>query len=318
MSGRGYIMLCYSWKDERIVEKIWERLEQAGYRVWIDRSGTDGLKRKHKSIYIEMAKAVKNATVVIGCLSKAYQESENCLREGNMIGNRNKDCFPIIAEKGYKRNEWVETIFGGQIYIDFSNAEDFENSFKILLLRLKDYTDLNPNTNDKDSSDNTSQHAATSGENPGKTTQVSDVINILNSEIKELQKHVADLKEQASMVKDQYKTNEAVGSTIPKVLRKANLNEIADKVENATNKLMDLAKKLGTEWKQVGVYLGFKQEDFYRFENDSGNNTAWAIFSMLDRWYKNAEIHERYEKLTKALKESDRKDLADEVQSWLA
>ncbi|XP_033099244.1 p53-induced death domain-containing protein 1-like [Anneissia japonica] len=133
MTTRGYVMMSYQWDDQPMVKKIADRLKQHGYNVWID------IEKMHGFIFDTMADAVKNADVVLACFSEKYQQSDNCKSEGNCMRQFRKEFIPIKMEAGYSPDGWVATIFGGHLYVDFSQATDpiiFETKIYELLQQL--------------------------------------------------------------------------------------------------------------------------------------------------------------------------------------
>ncbi|XP_033113606.1 uncharacterized protein LOC117114152 isoform X3 [Anneissia japonica] len=138
MSTQGYIMLSYEWGNQPIVKKIREKLGQLGYRVWIDVEKMKGF------IYTTMAKAVKEADLVLVCLSKKYEESENCKSEGSCIREFKRKFIPLKMEDSYKFDDWVAAMFGSHLYVNFSDESAFDEKFKELLRLLEDYPNLKP------------------------------------------------------------------------------------------------------------------------------------------------------------------------------
>ncbi|XP_071965079.1 uncharacterized protein [Antedon mediterranea] len=133
MDAPGYIMMSYQWDDQAMVRKIADRLKQHGYNVWID------IEKMHGFIFDTMAIAVKNAAVVLACFSDKYQHSDNCKSEGNCMRQFKKEFIPIKMQADYSPDGWVATIFGGHLYVDFSEATDpiiFETKIYELLQQL--------------------------------------------------------------------------------------------------------------------------------------------------------------------------------------
>ncbi|XP_033113601.1 uncharacterized protein LOC117114152 isoform X2 [Anneissia japonica] len=138
MSTQGYIMLSYEWGNQPIVTKIREQLGQLGYKVWIDIEKMKGF------IYTTMAEAVKEADLVLPCLSKKYEQSDNCKSEGSCIRQFKRKFIPLMMEDSYTLDNWVAAIFGGHLYVNFSDEAAFDEKFKELLRLLEDYPNLKP------------------------------------------------------------------------------------------------------------------------------------------------------------------------------
>ena len=78
--------------------------------------------------------------------------------------------------------------------------------------------------------------------------------------------------------------------------------------------LRQVAKKLGPEWEQVAVLLGFKTADLYRFKKDN-YGTDGQIFGMLVAWshQEGGDLRQKAKNLGEALGECGRKDVKEEL-----
>ncbi|XP_033114140.1 uncharacterized protein LOC117114575, partial [Anneissia japonica] len=121
-------MVSYSWNNKNVVYRISQRLEN-DYKIWIDKTKLVG------HIDEAMAKAVKEVDLVLVCLSKKYEESDNCKAEVRCIKEFKKASLPLKMEK-YDVDSWVAATFGRELYVDFSDESKFDESFKDLLTRL--------------------------------------------------------------------------------------------------------------------------------------------------------------------------------------
>ncbi|XP_071945852.1 uncharacterized protein [Antedon mediterranea] len=111
-------------------------------------------------------------------------------------------------------------------------------------------------------------------------------------------------------------TSKSWNIQLTKALREIDRHDLADEVKNeASKELMELAKKLGSEWEQVAIFLGFAKADLDRFKQDDHGYLLGAIFSMLDAWYRKSSG--TISQLIEALKQANRNDLADEVKCRL-
>lgn len=71
-SNRGHVMISYQWKNQKLIQKIRDRLQENGVKCWMDIDDMQG------STLYAMAKAVEDADIVLICYSKKYHESPNC------------------------------------------------------------------------------------------------------------------------------------------------------------------------------------------------------------------------------------------------
>ena len=78
--------------------------------------------------------------------------------------------------------------------------------------------------------------------------------------------------------------------------------------------LIQIAKKLGSEWEQLAVVLGFKAPDVYRFKNDNCGTDS-QIFSMLVAWSRKEAggIRRKARQLGDALDQCKRRDVKETV-----
>lgn len=95
-----HIMISYNSKSRTICYKIKEELEKLGKKCWIDvdNIGGDAIKA--------MAKAIKQASCVLICITEKYYESSNCRLEADYTYKLKKPFVPILMQKGYKPEDW--------------------------------------------------------------------------------------------------------------------------------------------------------------------------------------------------------------------
>ncbi|XP_076815432.1 uncharacterized protein LOC143461558 isoform X2 [Clavelina lepadiformis] len=121
-----HVMISYNWESKNLAKKIYEKLENRGYKVWID------IKYMKKNIYDQMDEAVRNAYVVLIFVSRKYQESENCQREASMAADLKIPIVPIYTEKNFKPEKFLNCVTAGQLYHDFTSGKSFDSIFKEL------------------------------------------------------------------------------------------------------------------------------------------------------------------------------------------
>lgn len=71
-ANRGHVMISYQWDNQKLIQKIRDRLQENGVKCWMDIDDMQG------STVDAMAKAVENAEFVLICYSTKYHESPNC------------------------------------------------------------------------------------------------------------------------------------------------------------------------------------------------------------------------------------------------
>lgn len=119
------IMISYSHRDEDICLKIYEKLVQDGYRVWLDQDCLRG------PTMVGMANAIENSEYVLIHMSSAYKQSVYCQAEANYAFERGCRLIPIVIEKDYKPDGWLGIIASGKIFVDFGKMS-FQAAYKRL------------------------------------------------------------------------------------------------------------------------------------------------------------------------------------------
>ena len=144
------VFISYSWANENTVNftsDLAERLVQHGVDViwdkWSLQEGQD------KYAFMERSVNDDSISHVLLICDKAYKERANARCGGvedetsvitpKIYGNTNQTKFiPILFERDDSGNEYLPTYIKARIYIDFSNALDYESSYEQLLRRLYD------------------------------------------------------------------------------------------------------------------------------------------------------------------------------------
>ncbi|CAF1549758.1 unnamed protein product, partial [Rotaria sp. Silwood1] len=109
------MMISYCWAQKDLCHKINDRLEQDGYKVWLDRDEMRG------SIIESMAEAIEQSRFVLICMSSNYKKSTNCKAEAEYAFNRKSKIIPLIVEPQYKADGWLGFLAGSKIYVDFAD-----------------------------------------------------------------------------------------------------------------------------------------------------------------------------------------------------
>eukprot|EP00794_Sanderia_malayensis_P019285 gene19285-21211_t len=128
--GAGYIMLSYQWDNQKVVKDIADALTKRGYNVWIDVEKIQG------NIIDAMADAVEQAAVIIICMSKRYQRSNNCRAEAQYSHKLEKKMIPLMMENNYKPDGWLGLLLGCELYTDFTTLEKFTENMELLCRQL--------------------------------------------------------------------------------------------------------------------------------------------------------------------------------------
>ncbi|CAD5119282.1 DgyrCDS7910 [Dimorphilus gyrociliatus] len=139
-------MLSYQWQYQKVVMKISNSLKSLGYKVWLD------IEQMNGSTNEAMAYGIESSTMFIMCFSRSYKNSNNCRREAVYASALNKVIIPLRMEKYYQGTGWLGIIIGDKLWVDFSDLEKYQSSFKGLthqidILKHKDHSNIPITTN---------------------------------------------------------------------------------------------------------------------------------------------------------------------------
>ena len=95
-------MISYQWDVQSTMVQVKNKLQEAGYKVWMDLDQMGG------STLEAMAKAVEDSAVVLVCVSQKYKESPNC-RSG-MEQTQSIHQKEIIISNAFVRSFKVKSI----------------------------------------------------------------------------------------------------------------------------------------------------------------------------------------------------------------
>ena len=92
-------------------------MESSGYKVWIDVEGIYG------SSLEAMANAIETSCCVLVCITEKYKESIFFRLETEYLIQQKMSFIPLLMQKGYKPDGWLEIIVGSKIFIDYTKLE---------------------------------------------------------------------------------------------------------------------------------------------------------------------------------------------------
>ena len=119
--GKRQIMISYQWDSQSEVLKLYEALKDYGYRLWIDKE------KVHGNIYDRMAEGVKDSSIILLCMTKKYEDSDNCKSEYSYAKECKKRIIPIYFEEDYKAGGGLAIIIAGKRYFDFRSKDNFDS-----------------------------------------------------------------------------------------------------------------------------------------------------------------------------------------------
>ncbi|KAJ3044380.1 hypothetical protein HDV00_002272 [Rhizophlyctis rosea] len=118
------VMLSYNWGTQAIVKRIHDSLVSRGYTVWFDLNLMSG------NVYAKMAEAVLGSSVIVPCLTAAYENSPNCKRELGFAADQarqGKKIVPVRLEQG--PFTWSALITAGLLYTQIGEREVHDEDY---------------------------------------------------------------------------------------------------------------------------------------------------------------------------------------------
>ncbi|XP_030849688.1 uncharacterized protein LOC105440238 [Strongylocentrotus purpuratus] len=119
VKSSGHIMLSYKWEhpSQSVMREFKKQLRKRGYNVWMDEDHMMGDKIG------AMAEAVENAVMVIACITRGYQDSQDCRTEASYAYECKKKIIPVKVSNDFKASGWLGGITAGKIYYIVQQAE---------------------------------------------------------------------------------------------------------------------------------------------------------------------------------------------------
>ncbi|XP_019636297.1 PREDICTED: uncharacterized protein LOC109478932 [Branchiostoma belcheri] len=115
------VFLSYQWDHQDRVLLLHDRLQERGYGCWMDIKQMGG----GDSLYQMMDKGIREAKVIVSCVTPPYVESPNCQDEVALARTLKKPIIPVILEK----TTWpvsgpMAIPFAQLVYIDMARSQD--------------------------------------------------------------------------------------------------------------------------------------------------------------------------------------------------
>lgn len=93
-------------------------------------------------------------------------------------------------------------------------------------------------------------------------------------------------------------------------------NNKKDEIHRPTDhQISYVASCVGMEWKQIGRYLGFDDDNLDRIEYDQHHSLYAMVYSMLNLWRHTATTESSIDKLCEALNKNMKQHIAEKLQS---
>ncbi|XP_071489113.1 uncharacterized protein [Diadema antillarum] len=134
------VFISYQWGKQPEIKRLFSRLTGLGYHCWLDINQMGG----GDPLYSKIDKGIRNAKVVISCVTPKYALSANCRREVSLSDALRKPVVPLLMEQMTWPPEGpMSMTFTQLLYIDFtketSQANFDDEKFDELLLKIQEH-----------------------------------------------------------------------------------------------------------------------------------------------------------------------------------
>ncbi|CAF5053439.1 unnamed protein product, partial [Rotaria sp. Silwood1] len=92
---KRHIMISYDRSSIKTCRKIYHRLVEKNYKVWID------LEHMFDDILVAMAQAIENSYIILLCINQQYYESDYCRLEAVYAAENRIKFIPCLMEKSF-------------------------------------------------------------------------------------------------------------------------------------------------------------------------------------------------------------------------
>ncbi|XP_030853140.1 uncharacterized protein LOC100894022 [Strongylocentrotus purpuratus] len=136
------IFISYQWDKQPEIKRLFSRLTGLGYHCWLDINQMGG----GDPLYSKIDKGVRNAKVVVSCVTPKYSLSANCRREISLSDALRKPIIPLLLEEMTWPPEGPMSMTITQLlYIDFTKkttqASFDDDKFEELIEKIKEHAE---------------------------------------------------------------------------------------------------------------------------------------------------------------------------------
>ncbi|XP_072163796.1 uncharacterized protein [Diadema setosum] len=133
------VFISYQWDKQPEIKRLFSRLTSLGYHCWLDINQMGG----GDPLYSKIDKGIRNAKVVVSCVTPKYALSANCRREVSLSDILRKPIVPLLMEQMPWPPEGPMSMpFTQLLYIDFtkeaSQANFDDEKFDELVLKIQE------------------------------------------------------------------------------------------------------------------------------------------------------------------------------------
>jgi hypothetical protein len=126
------IMISYCHKDKELCHRIYHRLIESKFRVWIDLDSLYG------PIVQKMAEAIENSEFVLICMSNAYKSSSYCQLEAEYAFKYQACLIPLVVKKDFTQTGWLGMLCGLRYQVNFTKTT-FDEAYEQLCNEIQHF-----------------------------------------------------------------------------------------------------------------------------------------------------------------------------------
>ncbi|PAA70351.1 hypothetical protein BOX15_Mlig005761g3 [Macrostomum lignano] len=128
-------MISYNHGSKAAVERLYNLLTEAQVDIWVDFKDM-----KSGSVYQAMANGIEGSSVVLMCITRLYNESNNCRLEVEYAHECGKKLIPLLLEPKYRTNGWLGFLTLAELRYDLTETKcSFESKVQELLVALQSH-----------------------------------------------------------------------------------------------------------------------------------------------------------------------------------
>ncbi|XP_072164377.1 uncharacterized protein [Diadema setosum] len=133
------VFISYQWDKQPEVKRLFSRLTSLGYHCWLDINQMGGV----DPLYSKIEEGIRNAKVVLSCVTPKYALSANCRREVSLSDTLRKPIVPLLMEQmPWPPEGPMRMPFTQLVNIDFtkeaSQAKFDDEKFDELVLKIQE------------------------------------------------------------------------------------------------------------------------------------------------------------------------------------
>ncbi|CAF1054547.1 unnamed protein product [Adineta steineri] len=126
------IMISYCHRDKELSHRIYYRLLEDKFRVWMD------VENMYGPIVERMAESIENSEFVLLLMSNAYKSSSYCQLEAEYAFKYQACLIPLVVKNDFTQTGWLGMLVGLRHHIDFTKTT-FDDAYAQLCKELQHF-----------------------------------------------------------------------------------------------------------------------------------------------------------------------------------